>query len=505
MKNIIVGITGASGLDYARVLVKELYQKDCSIYLIVTEPGKLVMEAELGLNLKGDISFQEKQLRNLFEIPHKEEEPFIILDNGDLSAPVASGSFRVEAMVIIPCSMATISSIAQGSSGDLLERAADVTIKEGRKLILVPRETPLSSIHLKNMLALREAGVTILPAMPAFYHQPRSLEDIFNFLAGRVLENLGMEHNLYPSWGARKDKIKGDKEFAYDIGLLQLISPLDDAVEGFKEGLSSFREAEFTYDYRNVEGKVPLFGGEAEDLVNKGMDLIFACTTPAAKAAQEAAEAKGTPVVFTPVLDPVKVGLVAGWESSENNLTGVSGLVSPELKLKKYKEVYPRLKRLFIIYEKDNPNTAIEMEYLLKAASAKGLKTESLKVADVEDLLKLKDKKYSPGTGLFVPISPLVEQNISHVISAAERHKLPLMVPNEDAVKKGALLGLVASHYDLGVRAGRMAAEILRGRDPADIPIEVPKNPRLILNLDTAGYLELKIPGSLLEETAATY
>ncbi|RQD75953.1 MAG: UbiX family flavin prenyltransferase [Candidatus Syntrophonatronum acetioxidans] len=505
MKNIIVGITGASGLNYARVLVRELYQKDYCIYLIVTEPGKIVMETELGIRFKRDDSFQEKQLKNLFEIPHKEKDRLVILDNRDLAAPVASGSFRVEAMVVIPCSMATISSIARGSSQDLLERAADVTIKEGRKLILVPRETPLSSIHLRNMLSLSESGVTLLPAMPAFYHQPRSLEDIFNFVAGRVLENLGMEHNLYDSWGSKREKIAGGKEFEYKIGILQLISHLDDTVEGFKEGLSSFREAEFTWDYRNVEGKVPLLGKEAEDLVSKGMDLIFACTTPAAKAAQEAAESRGTPLVFTPVLDPVKVGLVASWESSGNNLTGVSGLVSPELKLKKYKEVYPRLKKLFIIYERDNPNTAIEMEYLLKSVSAKGLKAEFFEVVQGEDLAKLKDKKYSPGTGLFVPISPLIEQNISQVISAAEKHKLPLMVPNEEGVKRGALLGLVASHYDLGFRAGLMAADILKGKDPADIPIEAPQDPRLVLNLDTAGHLNLKVPGALLEESAATY
>jgi|GEM_PF-25821 len=505
MKNIVIGITGASGIDYARNLVKELYKTDHKIFLIITDPGKLVMEKELNFMLKGDFFDQQKQLKNFFEIPLREDNRFILMDNKDIAASVASGSFKIDAMVVVPCSMATVSGIARGSSRDLLERAADVAIKEGRKLILVPRETPLSSIHLQNLLSLSQMGVTILPAMPAFYHKPYNIEDLLNFITGRIMENLEIEHDLYNSWGEVKDRIGKDKEFKYSIGILQLTSHLDDAVEGFKEGISSFKDAEIHYDYRNVEGKVPLLADEAGELVSRGVDLMFACTTPAAKAGAGAGEGQGIPVVFTPVLDPVKVGLVAGWESSENHLTGVSGLVSSELKLARFKEIYPRLRKLVIIYEEGNPNTAIELDYVLAAAAGMGLKIETLPVRQSGDIKDLARKRLSSGDGIFVPISPVVEQNISLLISTAREKKVPLIVPDETGVRKGALLGLYASHYDLGVSAGYMAAEILQGREPSDIPIGRPEQPRLAINLNTARYLGLDVSTKFLEQATVIY
>ncbi len=505
MKKIVVGITGASGIDYARSLVKELYKKGHIIYLIITQPGKLVIEKELDFKLKGDLNEQEKQLKGFFEISLKEDNRFFLMDNKDIAASVASGSFKIDAMVVVPCSMATVSGIARGSSRDLLERAADVAIKEGRKLILVPRETPLSRIHLQNMLSLSEVGVTILPAMPAFYHKPGNIEDLLNFIAGRVMENLGIEHDLYSSWGEVRDKTKKDKDFKYNIGILQLTSHLDDSVEGFKEGISSFKEAEINYDYRNVEGKVPLLADEAGELVSQGVDLIFACTTPAARAGASAGEGQGIPVVFTPVLDPVKAGLVAGWESSENHLTGVSGLIPSELKLTRLKEIYPWLRKLFIIYEKENPNTAMEMDYVLAAAAKMGLKIEAVAVGRAGDIEGLARKRLGSGDAFFVPISPLVEQNISLLLSVAREKKAPVMVPDEAGVRKGALLGLYASHYDLGVSAGYMAAEILQGREPSDIPIGRPGYPRLAINLNTARSLGLDVSTRLLEQAAAIY
>ncbi|MDO9574511.1 MAG: UbiX family flavin prenyltransferase [Candidatus Contubernalis sp.] len=505
MKKIIVGITGASGIDYARILVRELYRKDYTIYLIITEPGKIVMDKESDLKLTGDVQEQERKLKNFFEIPLKEDRRFFLLDNEDIAASVASGSFIVEAMVVIPCSMATVSSIARGSSQNLLERAADVMIKEGRSLIVVPRETPLSSIHLENLLALSRAGVTVLPAMPAFYHNPCSVEDLVKFVAGRVLEHLRLEHDLYQAWSPERIKVGRGRESSYKIGILQLTSHLDDTVEGFKEGLSTLKNVEFVYDYRNVEGKVPQMAQEAEDLVGRGMDLIFACTTPAAKFAAGAAVSKGTPVVFTPVLDPVKVGLVASWESSENNLTGVSGLVSSEQKLARFKEIYPSLRKLVVVYEGENPNAAIELEYVLKAAARMRLAVQTVEVTGVEDIRALAKSKFSSGTGFFVPVSPLVEQNITLLIRLAGEQKLPLMAPNEAAVKQGALLGLVAAHYDLGVEAGKMAAEILQGKDPADIPVGRPEQPDLMINLTAALNLKLEIPAHILEQASILY
>ncbi len=503
MKKIIVGVTGASGIDYARILVRELYRKDYTVYLIITGPGKIVMEKESGLKLSGNLEDQERQLKNFFEIPLKEDRRFVLLENEDIAASVASGSFKVEAMVVIPCSMATVSSIARGSSQDLLERAADVVIKEGRRLIVVPRETPLSRIHLENLLQLSRVGATVLPAMPAFYHNPGSVEDLVGFVSGRVLEHLGLEHDLYQPWSPERSRV--DTESSYNIGILQLTSHLDDTVEGFKEGISIFKKAEFNYDYRNVEGNVPQLAAEAEDLVNRGMDLIFACTTPAAKFAAGAAGGKGIPVVFTPVLDPVKVGLAASWESSENNCTGVSGLVSSEQKLTRFKELYPGLRKLVVVFEGENPNASIELEYVLKAAARMRLTVQTVEVTSIEDLKALAKKKFYAGTGFFVPVSPLVEQNITWLIQQAREQKLPLMAPNEDAVKKGALLGLVAGHYDLGIEAGKMAAEILQGKDPSDIPIGRPEDPDLIINLTTAMHLKLDIPAHLLEQASAIY
>ena len=124
---------------------------------------------------------------------------------GDLAAPLASGSVRVDGMAIVPCSMKTLSSIAHGTSASLIERSADVTLKEARPLILVPRETPFNLIHMKNMLAAGEAGAHIVPAMPAFYQKPESFEDLGDFIAGRVLNLLGIEQNLFTPWGEEQE------------------------------------------------------------------------------------------------------------------------------------------------------------------------------------------------------------------------------------------------------------------------------------------------------------
>lgn len=504
-KRIVVGISGASGMEYARVLLRELAAREFELYLVITGPGKLVMEKELGIQLQGTREEQEEKLKKYLEIPFQGQDRFFLLDNRDLAAPVASGSFPVGAMVIIPCSMATVSGLARGSSGDLLERAADVAIKEGRKLVLVPRETPLSPIHLQNLLQLSRLGVTILPAMPAFYHQPSTLEDLVNFVAGRVLEQLGLEHDLYPAWGENEARPGRGKDYRYKVGILQLASPLDDAVEGFKSGLSSYREASFSYDYRNVEGKVPLLAAQGEEIVKGGVDLVFACTTPAARAAAQAAQAGNIPVVFTPVLDPVMAGLAQSWEGSGSHLAGVSGLVSPRLKLQKLKEVCPGLRGVTILQEEGNPNTAMEVEHLLPAAAALGLRARLVKIENPEDLYRLGRERFRPGEGLVVPLAPLIEQNIQPVIKLAREQRLPLLVPGEGGVKAGALLALSADHYELGVSAGKIAAEILQGRDPAGIPIGRPQDPGLFINLTAARYLGLKIPAQVLEEAAAVY
>ncbi len=185
MKKIVVGITGASGSIYAIKLIEELLQRKYIVYVVITKEGDEVLEFETGLTLN-----------NHFE----DENNVIFCDNEDLFSPIASGSFHIDAMVIVPCSMNMLGLIANGITPNLLSRSADCVIKQKRNLVLVPRETPLSSIHLKNMLTLSNIGVTILPPSPAFYHKPKTLEDIVNFVVGKILDSLNIENETYKHW-----------------------------------------------------------------------------------------------------------------------------------------------------------------------------------------------------------------------------------------------------------------------------------------------------------------
>ncbi|CAH0118747.1 MULTISPECIES: UbiX family flavin prenyltransferase [unclassified Paenibacillus] len=190
----IVGITGASGAVYGVKLTETLLASGCSVHLIVTEAGWRVLKEELGW----DATQRQAELERRFGSHSGSLEYHPIRDIG---ASIASGSFRVSGMFIMPCSMGTLSSIAHGASDNLMARAADVMMKEGRPLVIVPRETPLHAIHLENMLKLSRMGVRIVPAMPAFYYRPESLDDIVSFLVGKVLDQVDMEHQLYTRWG----------------------------------------------------------------------------------------------------------------------------------------------------------------------------------------------------------------------------------------------------------------------------------------------------------------
>jgi flavin prenyltransferase len=180
---IVVGITGASGSIYGVRLIEVLKQAGCEVHVVVTKSGWQVLAYECGLTKK-----------NLVE---KADEMYNIEDIG---AAIASGSFQNDAMVVMPCSMKTLGSIANGISDNLLTRAADVTIKEDRLLVLVPRETPVHAIHLENMLKLSRIGVKIMPACPAFYHKPQKIEDLVNMLVGKVCDSLHIEHQLFERW-----------------------------------------------------------------------------------------------------------------------------------------------------------------------------------------------------------------------------------------------------------------------------------------------------------------
>jgi 4-hydroxy-3-polyprenylbenzoate decarboxylase len=199
MATYTIAISGASGAPYALQLLQELSKGGHSIYLSISGEGLSILNDETGLMLKGsetDIQFAlGKHLK-------AKEGQIAYFDEGNMYAPIASGSVKVDAMVVIPCSMKTLSSLANGFASNLIERAADVTLKEKRKLIIVPRETPLSAIHLRNMLTLAELGCHIIPAMPAFYHHPKRVSDLVDFVVGRVLDSMGIENGLSPRWGS---------------------------------------------------------------------------------------------------------------------------------------------------------------------------------------------------------------------------------------------------------------------------------------------------------------
>jgi 4-hydroxy-3-polyprenylbenzoate decarboxylase len=193
-----IAITGASGATYGMRVLRALITGGHNVYLTITGDGLHILNDETGLMLKGSETDIQYALEMHFEAKEGQLRYF---DEDNLYAPIASGSSPVDGMVVIPCSMKALSSMAHGFASNLIERAADVTIKEKRKLIIVPRETPLSSIHLRNMLALSEVGCHIIPAMPAFYHHPKKITDMVDFIAGRVLDALGVENDLSPRWG----------------------------------------------------------------------------------------------------------------------------------------------------------------------------------------------------------------------------------------------------------------------------------------------------------------
>ena len=196
----VVAITGASGAPYAKRLLEALVGSGLKVKLIVSEAGEKVLAIECKLKLHGGTGHKESQWKEWLGLPDSSDAIELFNPNNH-AASIASGSFKTAGMCVIPCSMGTLARIANGVASSLIERAADVTLKEKRLLVLVPRETPLNRIHLKNMLAAHEAGAEIVPAMPGFYHNPKSIDDLVDMLVGRVLERLGVENDLYRKWG----------------------------------------------------------------------------------------------------------------------------------------------------------------------------------------------------------------------------------------------------------------------------------------------------------------
>ncbi|MDT8441213.1 MAG: flavin prenyltransferase UbiX [Desulfuromonadales bacterium] len=197
LRHVVVAVTGASGAIYGLRLVETLLAAGCRVSLLLSAAGEQVLRHETGLAWGGAAAACRERIREHFA---SDAVDFLAID--DLFAPLASGSSAADAMVIAPCSMGTAGRLAAGLSGNLLERTADVMLKERRPLLLVPRETPLSSIHLENLLRLSQAGALIVPAMPAFYHEPASIAELVDFVVGKVLDQLRLPHTLYRRWGA---------------------------------------------------------------------------------------------------------------------------------------------------------------------------------------------------------------------------------------------------------------------------------------------------------------
>ncbi|MBD2741141.1 flavin prenyltransferase UbiX [Coleofasciculus sp. FACHB-1120] len=194
-KPLILGITGASGLIYAVRALKFLLQAEYSVELVASKSTYMVWQAEQNIRMPVEPVAQELFWRQQAGVESGVESKGKLNCHpwGDVGANIASGSFRTLGMVIMPCSMSTVAKLAAGLSSDLLERAADVQLKEGRKLILVPRETPFSLIHLRNLTALAEAGARIVPAIPAWYHNPQKIEDLVDFVVARALDQLDID------------------------------------------------------------------------------------------------------------------------------------------------------------------------------------------------------------------------------------------------------------------------------------------------------------------------
>ena len=198
LKTVTLALSGASGMAYGLRLLECLLAADLRVYLLISQAAHIVAKQELGISLPARPIDLEKQLSDGLQARAGQLRVF---GREDWNAPVASGSNPADAMVVCPCSMGTLAAIAHGLSDNLIERAADVMLKEQRKLILVPREAPFSTLHLENMLKLSRMNAVILPANPGFYHRPQTVEAIIDFIVARILDQLGVQHTLMVPWG----------------------------------------------------------------------------------------------------------------------------------------------------------------------------------------------------------------------------------------------------------------------------------------------------------------
>ncbi|WP_413700007.1 flavin prenyltransferase UbiX [Psychromonas sp. KJ10-10] len=196
-EKITLGVTGASGSGYFLSLLQALVDNNCQVYLLLSEVAQIVLKTEVDEDWPSDLQELNTFLIKRF---NAKENQIIALGKKDWFSPVASGSSAPKKMIICPCSCGTFASISQGLSNNLIERATDVILKERGLLVITPRETPFSTLHLRNMLTLSELGVTIMPLAPGFYHKPQSIEDLQDFMIARILDHLKIEHKISKRW-----------------------------------------------------------------------------------------------------------------------------------------------------------------------------------------------------------------------------------------------------------------------------------------------------------------
>lgn len=199
---ITLAFSGASGAPYGLRLLQVLVELNFKVFVLISSAARVVLDTESNVKLSAN---EEKAAAQLSEMFKAQTGQIQVFGKENWFSPVASGSAAPKQMIVCPCSAGTVSAIAHGASDNLLERAADVVIKERGQLILVPRETPFSAIHLENMLSLARLGVTIMPAAPGFYHSPQTIEDLVDFMVARILDHLGIEHSLSKRWGYGKE------------------------------------------------------------------------------------------------------------------------------------------------------------------------------------------------------------------------------------------------------------------------------------------------------------
>jgi 4-hydroxy-3-polyprenylbenzoate decarboxylase len=197
---VCLALTGASGMPYGLRLLECLLAAGCRVQLLYSQAAQVVARQEMGIELPSRPADAKAAL--LARLPAVDPEKLAVFGREEWFAPVASGSNPPDAMVVCPCSMGTLAAIAQGLADNLIERAADVVLKEGRKLVLVPRETPFSVIHLENMLRLARAGAVIVPPSPGFYNHPQTVTDLVDFVVARILDQIAVPHDLARRWGA---------------------------------------------------------------------------------------------------------------------------------------------------------------------------------------------------------------------------------------------------------------------------------------------------------------